>query len=96
MPIFVHYFHVFPSKFAKKSKKNLQNTILVMRAVMRNKDIIWSGLRFKHNDKSTNELLHRPKDIGSRTQASTCRECNRLLTINWATHLKYQNLDNNV
>ena len=38
-------YHVFPLEFAKEKKeKVLQNTILGMRTVMRNKDIIWSGL----------------------------------------------------
>ena len=35
------------------NQKNLQNKILVTRAVMRNKDIIWSGLKKKISSKFT-------------------------------------------
>ena len=47
MSIFVHYYHVLPFKKKEKEaeeQKRLQDTILVMHAVIRNKDIIWSGL----------------------------------------------------
>ena len=45
------YAHICPllSRFSikickKKKEKNLQNTLFRMRTVMRNKDILWSGL----------------------------------------------------